>query len=235
MKTAILRSSLSAALLVGLAGGCMTLNTRSDPTYDGSRVYSGTRVDLAQGVGQLLQFSTGMLLFFGDLPLSFIVDTVLLPVTIPEERARRTALEAQLQTRTDNPSVIELRPDEGPIETARRLFETCRDLTEQLSIRVLDCYALEARVVRVSADGIPTGLTGAAYKQKLVDTLKRAKYAGLFISYRDPSFEPQGDAVRVEATRVTSQSAERNPVRFLMGPGEDGQWRILEEQSRSWP
>jgi len=235
MRTAILRSSLSAALLLGVTEGCMTLNTRSDPTYDGSRVYSGARVDLSQGVGQLLQFSTGMLLFFGDLPLSFIADTLLLPVTIPEERARRAAIETQLQIRTDNPSVIEPRPGEAPLETARRLFETCRDLTEQLSIRLLDCYALDARIIRPSSDETSVELSGAAYKQELVDALKRAKYDGLFITYRDPSFEPQGDAVRVDAKRATSQSAGRSPVRFLMGPGEDGQWRILEERSRSWP
>lgn len=234
MKIAVPRVVLTATLCLGFAAGCMTLNTRSDPNYDGSRVYSGTRVDLEQGVSQLLQFSIGMLLFFGDLPLSFIADTVLLPVTIPEERARRTAIEAQLQTRTDNPSVIELRPGEESVQTARRLFESCRELTEQLSIRLLDCYAIGARVARVKGDEAITELSGAEYKPQLADTLERARYEGLFVTYRDPRFEPRGETVRIDATQATSDSAERHPVWFLVGPGDDGQWRILEERSRAW-
>jgi uncharacterized protein YceK len=83
-------TTLPTCVLCGLLlTACMTVDTRRDDQYDGTRVYSGTLADL-QLIG--VSFMEGSYHWFlaslMDLPFSLLADTLLLPVTIPEEAAR---------------------------------------------------------------------------------------------------------------------------------------------------
>ncbi len=103
-----------AALLVVFLSGCMTITTREDTDDAWPRVYSGTLMDLAV-IGMPVLVATGevdpgglMALQFLwiavlDLPFSFVADTLLLPITIPEQIAlnrkpEEEALSADLDT-----------------------------------------------------------------------------------------------------------------------------------------
>jgi len=74
--------------------------------YHGPRVYSGVRAD-AQALGSMFNPQSpaekegrGLWPFFLiDLPLSFIVDTLMLPVTIYEELSKRKKMEEKVDTR----------------------------------------------------------------------------------------------------------------------------------------
>ena len=87
-----------AALVVVCLPGCMTITSRQESNPDPT-VYSGTFIDL-QAIGFPVFVAVGqadpaglayypMFLWVGllDLPFSFVADTLLLPITIPEQIA----------------------------------------------------------------------------------------------------------------------------------------------------
>jgi uncharacterized protein YceK len=223
------RGWLGALLLA--ASACGTIDTRRDSTYEGERIYSGTRQDLrGLGVGFLNLNPLVLLIYLVDLPLSALADTALLPWSIPEESRRlEDSLERQRLDR-DVPSPVPTRSGETPLAHARRLFERCKQLYEELSPRVTDCYAIDATLVSASGER----RTGAAFKEQL-----RASFSssgGLaWVTYQSPRYTEQGDRVLVEAERPSSFSGHRPKVRLLIGRGDDGYWRILEETGIDWP
>lgn len=79
MSRAVIRLSLFACLVPVLAG-CGTLANTFEPEPE-NKIYVGVRADLgAVGHGGLL-----------DLPFSFVLDTLLLPYTIPKTIANHAA------------------------------------------------------------------------------------------------------------------------------------------------
>ncbi len=83
-----------AAVAVALLPGCASLMIRLDPDWS-PRVYGGTVLDLGMithpvhGLPEQELPFPGFALVFGlvDLPFSFVADTLLLPITIPEQTA----------------------------------------------------------------------------------------------------------------------------------------------------
>ena len=202
-----------APLVLLLATGCMTLDSRGDASYHGPRTYSGVRQDAAQVGTFFSQLNPLFVLFIADMPFSLLADTLLLPLTIPEERARQAEL-AEALTRP-SPPVIEALPDESPEEAARRLFEECTRRLENLLDSLTDCY-------------------GAGARAELRDALARLRASGDILSYRKARYAREGDAVRVEAVRVSAQSAQTQPTSFLIGRDEAGDWRIVEQTGAPW-
>jgi uncharacterized protein YceK len=233
VRTTSTRTTLSLLCVLALAG-CMTLETRSNPSYDGSRVYSGTRVSgrsVALGVASL---NIGLLLIYGlDLPFSFLADTVLLPLTLREERERRATHEEPLASGEEAPSVSLLIEGADPLVNARQLFAACDDLLRGLRPQLVDCYAVDARIHITDGDEVRE-LTGIEYKREILATME-GNTSGHFVSLSDPIYIPEGDhLVRITATRSSSFRRERAPIEWLVGPGPDGGWRILEETGPGW-
>ncbi|MEE9281949.1 MAG: YceK/YidQ family lipoprotein [Myxococcota bacterium] len=233
---------MKRAGLVGLsvlALACATFETRGDRSYEGARTYSGARTSLDRiGAGMLSLNPATILLGVLDLPFSFLADTALLPVTIPEESARQREIAERTQTQHEVATEIRSDPGVAPVETARRLFESCTTRLENLDAALANCYSIDARIVLVEAEdpgGPAVELSGGEYKERIREVLARTRTSGDFLTYRDASYEAEGPNVRVRAQRASSASPNPWPVTFLLGPGDDGEWRILEERGPDWP
>lgn len=211
---------------------CSTLETRTNPGYDGPRTYSGTRRDAAGlGIGFANLSLPIMMLYSFGLPFSMLADTALLPLTLVEERNRRAGLEDALRAEQEAPSAISTTPGASPLAQARRLFRTCSDLLSRLHPELVDCYSIHARIHQATGEEI----AGAEYKRRVHAALARGESASDFVRLRDPAYTVEGEHVRIEATRISSQRFERPTVTLIVGPGPDGGWRILEETGVDWP
>jgi uncharacterized protein YceK len=233
-------AGLGVGLLLALfTGACATLETRGDGSYEGARTYSGAQRSVSR-IGQGLINLNIPLAVIGlfDLPFSFLADTALLPITIPEENARQRKISQRMQTQRETSTGVRSEPEVSLVETARSLFETCISRLEGLDPSVADCYSIEARVVIVDPSSPVSGdaaeFSGAEYKGRIRDTLRRARAAGSYLTYRNVSYELEAPNVRVRALRASSDWPTSRPVTFRLGPGADGEWRILEERGLGW-
>ncbi len=219
------------ALLLA-APGCMSLDTQLGRGYEGPYVYSGVRKDLGIMGPAFLHLSFGWVVLTAvDLPFSLVADTLLLPVSIRRDRERAKAIEARTQVETDRPALVHAKPGESPSDTARRLFDRCRDLLRRQDDQLTDCYGVDASVT-LAGD---RGLRGSEYKLVIREAIAREQVEGISVDWREPVFETEGERVRVRATRRSSQDADSSAIELVIGTGPDGGWRIVEEKSAGWP
>jgi uncharacterized protein YceK len=217
----------------------MAIDTLTNRGYPGPHTYSGSRADL-EIIGQsFLSFNLPMMaLFMLDLPFSALVDTLALPATVPRERARLAAVEQRRRVDIEQPALVVAAPGETPEATAERLVERCREAARAAKDELLDCYSIAARIALSPAEdpaAAPRRLSGSEYKLELRAALEQQRDTGDTIDWTEAAFEPEGDGVRVRATRVSARSAKTHPHSWLLGPGADGGWRILEEDGIGWP
>jgi uncharacterized protein YceK len=212
--------------------GCGTVDTRMNEGYEGPPVYSGARQSLSFAKLAFLQVNPFLLaLALGDSVISAVADTVLLPITIPEQLQQNTESREHARLDIDQPSVVSQIKGEEPLRTAKRLYQTCSNYVINVNPRVTDCYAIDAKIKIEGGEE----LTGAEYKEKLREELAPLKGSGRFISLKEPKYEIAGTNVRVEATRRDPDSAKKSTLVWVVGPGSDGQWRILEEEGAGFP
>jgi hypothetical protein len=172
-----------------------------------------------------------MLFTLVDLPFSFLVDTVLLPVTIPRESRRSAARAEELQVERDRPALARVEAGEAPVDGARRLFDACREKLRRQNEAFADCYAVDARVTLVGT----AELRGGAYKPVVRAALDRQRYTGTVVDWREPTFSVEGERVRVQATRRSTGEPTQSALELVIAPGPDGGWRIVEETSVGFP
>ncbi len=227
----VLRSLLVPLLALG-PSACMTFDTRTNPGYDGPRVYSGVREDLSLMRNAFLSLDLPILVLFTlDLPLCLAADTALLPLTMAEGRDRGPERHAALGSDVDVPGPAQPLPGAPNQENARRLFETCAARFEALDSSAADCFAVDARVV----SGDEREQSGARYKLELEHALAQLRESGGFASYRDPSFTLEGERVRIDVTLFASFLGRPTRASFVVAPGADGDWRIIEANVPAWP
>lgn len=223
--------ALLLALLVA-APGCMTLDTQLGRGYEGPYVYSGARKDLEIMGPAFLHLSMGwVILTLLDLPLSLVADTLLLPVSISRDSLRDQKIEEKTQVRSDRPALVHAKALEKPVETARRLFEECRELLRRQDDAVADCYSVDASI---TIAGVGSA-RGSEHKLAVREAIALHRRQGISVDWREPVFEPDGERVRIRATRRSSQSAEASELVLVVAPGPDGGWRIVEEIGVGWP
>jgi len=221
----------AAALLVA-ASGCMTVDTQLDKGYKGPRVYSGVRKDLRLMGPAFLRLNFGwVLITLFDFPFSLVADTLILPVTIPRDLDRSRVEEEHERVDTERPALVSPDAGEALADTAKRLFEACRTLLHKQSPDLADCYSIDAAIAITGAQP----LRGAAYKLEVREAIDHNRDDGIFVDWRDPVFEPEGERVRVHATRRSSREPPETPIVLVLGAGSDGGWRIVEETSVGWP
>jgi len=228
------------AALTGLvacgATGCMTVDTRVGKAYKGPPTYSGTRTSLAGIASSFYRFDIQGLIFFGsDLPASFLADTLILPVTIPEQFSYSDQVAEAIQVERDVPSVISPPAGETTLKTGQRFWDKCVALTAEMRNRLPDCYAVDAKVVVPDGSGGTRELKGAEYKERLREILPELRNTTRSVTYIEPKFEVEGDRVKIQAKRADSSALERTTVSFVVGPGADGEWRILEQVGEGLP
>jgi len=228
-----LARTLTTLAAVVLATGCMTIDTRSDRNYDGPRIYSGTRVAARQTGEAILEYQLGWLVLFGlDVPLSFVADTLLLPVTIGEERRRRSEQAERLQVGDERPPPVEIAAGSDPIAAAKRVFEACLGRLQRYNPLMTDCFSLEARVFYV--EGTPTMLTGEEYRPRVRAQLAEMQARNEFFTWRDPEFAVDGDRVRVDVQRASSERGDLGELSLWISPDARGAWRIVEVRGARW-
>ncbi len=210
----------------------MSIDTQLNRGYEGPYVYSGVRKDFEIMGPAFLRLSFGwVLITLVDLPFSLVADTVLLPVSIPRDSERAQRVAERTQVESDRPALVHAKAGEAPADTARRLFDACRALLRRQDADLTDCYAVDAAISLAGAQP----MRGAAYKPVVRGAISRDQEEEIFIDWRDPVFEPEGERVRVRATRRSSRESAESTIELVIGPGSDGGFRILEETSVGWP
>jgi len=122
---------------------------------------------------------------------------------------------------------------------ARRLFDRYVALGAAYDVAVADLYADSAFIknTRRYPDGQSRSMTMPAltYKSLIRQVMPQAKAAGDWSSYSDVKFVPDGERVRIEATRYSELKKYSSPFALLVGPAENGTWQIFEEVGESRP
>jgi uncharacterized protein YceK len=210
----------------------MSIDTQVSKGYEGPYVYSGVRKDLEIMGPAFLHLSFAwVLITLVDLPFSLVADTVLLPVSISRDSERAKVIEERTQVRTDRPALVRAKPDEAPVDTAKRLFHECRDLLRVQSDAVTDCYSIDASITIVGG----AASRGSEHKLAIREALAYHRDEAIFVDWRDPVFEPEGERVRIRATRRSTREPAESELVLVVAPGPDGGWRIVEETSVGWP
>jgi uncharacterized protein YceK len=209
----------------------MTIDTRRNVGYEGPRTFSGSRASLGLiGDGFLSLSIPLMLIFTIDLPFSLVADTLLLPLTIPEESERRRVLATDARIDTDVAGPVIPLPDMSHDHNAELLFKRCVRFLERFDPHAVDCYAVGARIVAG-----PDTFTGSEYKRVLRENLSLLEDEGGHVSFTQPEYQVVGASVHIEA-RFVSSFAERDArVSLVVARGTDGYWRIVEQTGPDWP
>jgi uncharacterized protein YceK len=230
----VFRSRAFACLLALLtaAPGCMTIDTQLGRGYEGPYVYSGARKDLEIMGPAFLHLSMGwVILTLIDLPLSLVADTLLLPVSISRDAQRDKKIEEKTQVATDRPALVHAKAGDTPSDTARRLFDECRDLLRRQRPELTDCYSVDAAITIAGGPALP----GSQHKLAVREAIAHHRDQGITVDWRDPVFETDGERVRIRATRRSTREPSESALSLVVAPGADGGWRIVEEQSVGWP
>jgi hypothetical protein len=140
-------------------------------------------------------------------------------------------------------SIVLLTPlahaDEDSVARARSLFDRYVALGAAYDVAVADLYADSAFIknTRRSPDGQARTMTMPAltYKSLIRQVMPQAKQAGDLSTYSEVKFVPDGDRVRIEATRYSELKKYSSPFLLVVGPAENGTWLILEEVGESRP
>ena len=129
--------------------------------------------------------------------------------------------------------------DEGAVQQAQRLFDRYVALGAAYDAAVADLYADSAFIknTRRYPDGQSRSMTMPAltYKTLIRQVMPQAKAAGDVSSYSDVKFTPEGERVRIEATRYSELKKYSSPFVLVVGPGDNGTWQIFEEVGESRP
>lgn len=125
------------------------------------------------------------------------------------------------------------------LQQARTLFESHIRLSHAFDSKVADLYSDQA-VIRnrrvYSAERVrETEMPGAQYKQLMRTVMPLAKLRGDYSTYSQVSYAPEGDGVRIRATRFSKLKKYSSPFSMLVKPTDGGPWRIVEEISESRP
>jgi len=228
--------ALGAIVLTGsLTSGCMTLDTRTNPGYEGPPVYSGTRLALRNFQGAFYAVRPEIMAFFlADSVLSGVADTLLLPVTIGEQQTWSAARQLEARTDVEQPSLIRPAAKEDPILTAKRLYRACNSLARSFRDRFTDCYSIDAKIEILVDGNVDRTLTGIDYKNEIREVIAAKRGTTEYVRLDDPVYTREGANVLVTATRLDSEFDDPTEIQMLMGPDEEGAWRILEERSVGW-
>jgi uncharacterized protein YceK len=112
MKLSLKIQMICLLVFVVFSGGCASLigTLMSDGTMNGnSKIYIGVRIDAAiidGDGGPYFKGGGSVLLSMIDFPLSFVFDTLFLPVTVPtylNESYRKNLIESEMKKARENP------------------------------------------------------------------------------------------------------------------------------------
>lgn len=124
-------------------------------------------------------------------------------------------------------------------DPARQLFEQYVALGQAFDPGVADLYADDA-VIR-NKRTYPTGevrevtIPAPNYKALLRQAMPFARERGDRSKFSDVSYTPEGERVRIRASRFSELKRYTSPISLLVGPAPSGKWLVYEELSESRP
>jgi hypothetical protein len=128
---------------------------------------------------------------------------------------------------------------EGSETPARELFEQYVALGHAYDARLADLYADDA-VIR-NKRTYPTGqvreltIPATRYKTLIREAMPLAKARRDRNTFSNVRYTPEGERVRIRASRFSEPKNYTSPISLLVGPSATGQWLIYEEVSESRP
>lgn len=117
---------------------------------------------------------------------------------------------------------------------AQGLFDRLIYLEQRFDKEMAQLYADEARIVIIEVRGDQrhkTEMTGADLKVFIESYLPNSAAVGEWYVYSNTSITPEGDRMRILASRTSQKTGDVFPYQILVGPGRGGQYLIYEEQS----
>ena len=130
-------------------------------------------------------------------------------------------------------------PAVEPNAGARILFEQYASLEKAYDPAVADLYSDQALIKnrRTYPDGnVRTlELPATKYKGLIRASMPAAKAAGDYSTYSNVRFAPEGDSVRVSATRYSVRKKYSSQMSLLVARDNGGPWLIIEELGESQP
>ena len=128
---------------------------------------------------------------------------------------------------------------QAPGDKARELFQTYVALGRAFDPGLADLYADDALIRNKRT--FPTGevrelsVPAPSYKALIRKAMPLAKERGDRSTFSEVKYAPEGDRVRITATRYSETRKYSSPLSLLVGAGRDGRWQIYEEISESRP
>lgn len=122
---------------------------------------------------------------------------------------------------------------------AEAVFASYQSLERSFNPDVADLYCDTAviRNVRTYPDGQQRTLELPApkYKELIRAAIPQARLKGDYSTYSQVTYVPEGDSVRITATRYSVVKQYSSPISLLIGSCNGGDWAVLEELSQSQP
>ncbi len=124
----------------------------------------------------------------------------------------------------------------GPreIEEARKMFRQFVLLENSYNPDVTNLYADNAKIYTTVI--MPNAerefqTTGQAFKEALAPYLVTARNVGEWFAYTNVTAVPEGNGVRILASRTSQLSDETYPYQAFVARGPGGKWLIYEERT----
>ena len=123
------------------------------------------------------------------------------------------------------------------IDAAKQLFAQYVALERAYDPSVADLYAddalIKTRRKPPMGDPVDVIVPAPKYKTQLRELASVAKVRGDRNTYSAVTYSPEGELVRINASRFSGSRKQASPFRLLVGPSPGGQWLIYEELSES--
>lgn len=132
------------------------------------------------------------------------------------------------------PSLAYAQAGPNEIEAARKMFRQFVLLENSYNPDVVDLYADQAVIVTTVI--LPETerefrTTGKAFKEALAPYLVTARNIGEWFAYTNVTAIPEGNGVRILASRTSQLSDETYPYQAYVARGPGGKWLIYEERT----
>ncbi|GAB5471640.1 MAG: hypothetical protein Kilf2KO_46700 [Rhodospirillales bacterium] len=119
-------------------------------------------------------------------------------------------------------------------DEARKMFRQFVLLEQSYNPDVIDFYADEADIYTTVI--LPNSerefrTSGKAFKEALAPYLHTARNLGEWFAYSNITVVPEGNGMRVLASRTSRLSDETYPYQAYLARGPGGRWLIYEERS----
>ncbi len=131
------------------------------------------------------------------------------------------------------PSVALAQAGPREIEEARKMFRQFVLLENSYNPDVVNLYSDQAQIITTVI--MPTTerefrTTGKAFKEALAPYLHTARNVGEWFAYTNVTAVPEGNGVRILASRTSQLTDETYPYQAYVARGPGGKWLIYEER-----